>query len=436
MAFDAFRTSVFSIRLICRLFFCWPLFGFFLSGGCIGTKKSPSSENLSSSAGMLAKGSSTIEAVAFHMTADSSRIYFRVPDEYLLFVREDSVFSAELEVAYSMYVNARSKQAVDTGSVRFKLRSSATGKGFDGYFDLKTAFVGSRLLRVVFVDVHRKQSGIVRLSLVRNPLVLVQQDHMLKDTSGNVIAHNTLPVMTRIDIQAPGLRSDSVWVRWYLKRFPLPVLPFRVIPDPVFSLIADTAYTIPVAALRDFCVDRLGVCYIQTDTLSSGGCAIVVCDKDFPMVTDLDQLIEGTRYLTTKSEYKEMNRPGDRKTTFDGFWLEAGGSAERARGLIRAYYNRMQKANQLYTSHTSGWRTDRGMVFMVFGEPQTIYNDGETEQWNYPAWPGMPDRYFIFRKMNNPFSDNDYALIRQPQLEWTWYHAVDQWRNGRIPQDD
>jgi GWxTD domain len=43
---------------------------------------------------------------------------------------------------------------------------------------------------------------------------------------------------------------------------------------------------------------------------------------------------------------------------------------------------------------------------------------------------------FIFRKMNNPFSNNDYALIRQPIYENVWYLAVDHWRQGRIVNDN
>jgi GWxTD domain-containing protein len=431
-----FYTGTPAVRSFDRLLQICTLIGVLLMYSCAGQKNSPSAENLASGVVARPESSSTEEAIAFNLSSDSIRIHFRIPENQLLFVREDSAFSADLEVTYSLFLNARAKQALDTGRVRFNMRAGEPGKGFSGFFDLKLSFQGYRLLRLAFVDVHKKQTRIVRLSLARNPSSLVQQDFLLLEQNDRVITSNALPVGSCVRIRTPSIRSDSVWVRWYLKRFPLPSLPFRVIPDPVFSLVADTACSVPVSALSDFCLDRIGVCFIQEDTLSSGGCSIVVCDPDFPNVSGLDQLIEGTRYLTTKSEYRDLNRPGDRKTTFDSFWLEVGGSADRARRLIRVYYNRMQEANRRFTSFTPGWRTDRGMVYMVFGEPQTVYNDGETEQWNYPAQPGIPDQYFIFRKMGNPFSDNDYALIRQPQLEWTWYSAVDQWRNGRIRQDD
>ncbi|MFM1745296.1 MAG: hypothetical protein RLZZ630_1233 [Bacteroidota bacterium] len=406
-----------------------------LLAGCAGSKPNLSNENLAPGAATVPDGLMP-QAIAFNLNSDSVRVHFHLPENHLLFVRDDSTFSAAFEIAYGIYLDARSREVLDTGSVRFKVHSSEPGKEFAGSFDLKVPFEGERLLRMVLIDNNRKKSHVIRINLRRHSLKQVQQDFLLKDKQGAVVMGNALPIRSCIDIQTQVFRSDSIWVRWYLKKFPLPALPFRVIPDPVFGLVGDSTYRIPLSGLNQFCLNRQGICYIQEDTLSPGGCAIVVCEEDFPLVTGLDQLVEGTRYLTTKSEYRELNRQGDRKATFDGFWLDVGGSAERARRLIKAYYTHMQKANQRFTSYTAGWRTDRGMVYMVFGEPQTIVNDGETEQWNYPAWPGMPDRYFIFRKLNNPFTDNDYALIRQPQLEWTWYQAVEQWRNGRIPQDD
>jgi len=426
-----FITNSFAIRF--QLIFI-SLIGLFLVG-CAGSKPNLSNENLAPGTAVVIDGQMP-RAVAYNLSADTVRIHFHLPENQLLFVRDDSSFSAELEITYGIYQNAQARQALDTGSVRFKVHATEPGKDFSGCFDLKVPFEGERLLRLVLIDLNRKKSHVVRIGLRRHSSRPVQQDFLLKDKQGAVIMGNALPVNSCIEIQTDILRSDSVWVRWYLKKYPLPALPFRIIPDPVFGLEGDTAYRIPVSDLMRFCLNRQGICYVQEDTMSTGGCAIVVCEDDFPLVTGLGQLVEGTRYLTTKSEYRELNGYGDRKAGFDGFWLDVGGSAERARQLIKAYYNRMQKANQRFTSFTSGWRTDRGMVYMVFGEPQTIVNDGETEQWNYPAWPGMPDRYFIFRKLNNPFTDNDYALIRQPQLEWIWYQAVEQWRNGRIPQDD
>ena len=43
-------------------------------------------------------------------------------------------------------------------------------------------------------------------------------------------------------------------------------------------------------------------------------------------------------------------------------------SLERAKELIKNYYGRLQHANLFFTSYLEGWKTDRGMIFMIFGE--------------------------------------------------------------------
>jgi hypothetical protein len=39
---------------------------------------------------------------------------------------------------------------------------------------------------------------------------------------------------------------------------------------------------------------------------------------------------------------------------------------------------------------------------------------------------------FTFVKLDNPFSDNDYALQRSANYRNLWYNAVDLWREGRV----
>ena len=39
---------------------------------------------------------------------------------------------------------------------------------------------------------------------------------------------------------------------------------------------------------------------------------------------------------------------------------------------------------------------------------------------------------FLFIKVQNPFSDNDFRLTRSPLLKNPWYNMVDNWRKGKI----
>jgi hypothetical protein len=95
----------------------------------------------------------------------------------------------------------------------------------------------------------------------------------------------------------------------------------------------------------------------------------------------------------------------------------------------------VRDANRLFTSYTEGWRTDRGMIFIVFGAPHTLYRNATSETWIY-GQPGNPvSLSFTFNMVYNPFTPNDFTLSRSPIYESNWHQAVSIWRQGRAYND-
>jgi hypothetical protein len=103
--------------------------------------------------------------------------------------------------------------------------------------------------------------------------------------------------------------------------------------------------------------------------------------------------------------------------------------------LLKRYYGRVKEANKYYTSYTQGWKTDRGMVFVVFGKPTNMYMTSKGEVWVYGMETSMNSIRFVFNKTENPFSDNDYILERSQFFKDPWYSAVDYWRQGHVYMD-
>ena len=81
-----------------------------------------------------------------------------------------------------------------------------------------------------------------------------------------------------------------------------------------------------------------------------------------------------------------------------------------------------------------GWKTDRGMVSIVHGEPDWIYKTLKSEEWIYFDRKGNQTLSFYFLKLNNPLSDHHYYLLRGPSFQDSWNRAVFEWRSGKIPQ--
>ena len=183
----------------------------------------------------------------------------------------------------------------------------------------------------------------------------------------------------------------------------------------------------PIQKGKNYTFKESGLYLIQTDTLSKRGLFINCLDADFPKLTDIQDLIESTRYITKNVEYETMSKAREQKIALDEFWLARGGSKKRSKELIRLYYNRVQKANEYFTTYKEGWKTDRGIIFIIFGQPNKIQKSEEQEYWYYGATSQRDGVEFFFDKRNGQF-----ILNRSSYMEFFWKTQMHEWRKGKI----
>jgi GWxTD domain-containing protein len=138
------------------------------------------------------------------------------------------------------------------------------------------------------------------------------------------------------------------------------------------------------------------------------------------------------RYIVNRQEYAELTESKDPKASLDEIWLRFSPNKERAKQLIGIYFNRVQFSNRFFNSHLPGWKSDRGLIFIVFGYPSKILSDDASETWVYGEGNTIGSINFVFTKIENPFSDNDFALNRAEFYKELWQRTVDAWRQGRL----
>ena len=143
-------------------------------------------------------------------------------------------------------------------------------------------------------------------------------------------------------------------------------------------------------------------------------------------------MVPPMRYISTKKEYDLLLASENQKNDMDKFWREIAGSNDRARTLIREYFKRVESANNYFTSYMEGWKTDRGIIYIIYGIPNIVYKNNNYENWIYGEENNMMSMSFVFHKVNNPITGNDYVLSRSPVFKSSWFRAVDSWRSGRI----
>jgi GWxTD domain-containing protein len=155
---------------------------------------------------------------------------------------------------------------------------------------------------------------------------------------------------------------------------------------------------------------------------------LYIASAVYPGLNDGLEMTEATRYIMNREEYERVKNSTDVKREIELFWKEIGGSKERARELIKQYYNRVTEANEMFTDYSGpGFKTDRGMVYIVFGKPDHIYYYDGGEIWHYGNNPEKSVVNFRFRNRSGL-----YELERSADYKDYWYQAVDYWRQGKI----
>lgn len=225
-----------------------------------------------------------------------------------------------------------------------------------------------------------------------------------------------------------GIPSSRSIVSYYDRSFPAAAPAFSEGQARV-SVVMDVDSVFQVPSNESLTFTMEGLYLVQTDTTAVEGLAFRVED-DYPQFTKLTSLPGPLIYITTRQEYERLRNTNGNKKAFDRIILGIAADTERARILMRNYFRRVELANRYFTSYKEGWKTDRGMVYIIFGPPDQVLRFEDREVWNYNN-----DRFairFNFSKASSLFDPDNYVLIRDKQYERTWYEVIDLWRNARF----
>ncbi|WMJ72475.1 GWxTD domain-containing protein [Cytophagaceae bacterium ABcell3] len=194
------------------------------------------------------------------------------------------------------------------------------------------------------------------------------------------------------------------------------------------NLSIDTMLT--VKADTPFLLPQPGMYFIQKDTNSLEGRSIYVSPNRYPAVTKPDELLAPLAYIMSPMEFEELSHYEDTKKAVELFWLTTGGSKEHTKMLIKKFYHQVENANILFTTHKEGWKTDKGMIYILFGVPEEVFRYGQYEEWFYYDDFNSTGISFTFVKKESIFSSNHYELIRKGSYRTYWQKTLEKWRNG------
>ncbi len=129
---------------------------------------------------------------------------------------------------------------------------------------------------------------------------------------------------------------------------------------------------------------------------------------------EIDEVIGVMRYVLPYSEYKQLKGKDDSEKweAINTYWKEKDPTPETTENeLLSELNDRVKFSNKNFSILMHGWRSDRGRIYIIYGEPQMVdesYRDNRG--YNYQKWVYANGKEFLFidRTMSG-----DYTLYQE-----------------------
>jgi len=179
-------------------------------------------------------------------------------------------------------------------------------------------------------------------------------------------------------------------------------------------------------------LDKIGYYFIQSDTSKSAGLMIKTTHEAFPKVKDWEEMVQMITYISTRKEHESLLLATDKKKALDEYWIGLTRNPDTAKDLIREYFRQIEFANLLFTDFKEGWKTDKGMIYVVMGAPQEVNFYLDREIWSYGGMNESSKIRFTFARVKNILSPHYYTLNRSRAYQPVWFKNISLWRSGKM----
>ena len=115
---------------------------------------------------------------------------------------------------------------------------------------------------------------------------------------------------------------------------------------------------------------------------------------------ELDEVVGVMRYILPYSEYKQLKGKDESEKweAINIYWKEKDPSLETDENeLLNELNERVRFSNKNFSILMHGWRSDRGRIYIIYGEPQIVdetYRDNRG--YNYQKWVYANGKEFLF----------------------------------------
>lgn len=397
--------------------------------------------NQSSSSKLYKKANTDLASnyCIYHINDSISQLFYNISNESLIYKKTDTsnYFYSFVKIYLQINTEDNLNNQLDTASLIIRDRqTNVLIKNLKGslLFNLKK---GKNYFVNVNVFDFNKRSQYTHSMYADKTNPNHRQNFLITNSDNEVYYTNYFKPNETVYISS-HLNTEKLFnVDYFKSKFKLAPPPFSTEPMQRFNYKPDSVFSVYSKNDKiELSLPNTGFYHLKTDEKTRDGVTFYIYEPSFPKIKDAEQMILSTRYIMAKREFDNCINAADKKAAIDKFWVDIGGSNERAMELLKKYYARVQEANKTFTSFQEGWKTDRGMIYIVFGAPNSVTKLQNGEIWTFGEAGTPNSTEFAFTKVINPFTDNDFYLERGEVLKMPWYQAVDTWRQGRIYLDN
>jgi len=359
--------------------------------------------------------------------------FIQVPYSQIQFVKSDKGFTASYTVTVSIFDENKEKLIVEkvwNEEVNEKDFEQTNSKN-NYNLSLKSFYLtpGKYVIRSAVEDKESKKefsnetpftaraldgnTAISDIILISKTTETSDSKKILPNVSGNVAAQKDgLPLFFEVYSKAP----EDVKIQYLVSDEK-----HNIIFQDKESKHLDSGKTQIFDTIKDSSIS-LGNYLLTVSILNNNDTVIASSNKSFfsrwagvpTTVKDLDEAVDQLVYIASTKELdyiKDAKTKEEKTKRYLEFWKKKDPSPSTDENeVFNEYYHRIQYADDHFSHYTKGWKTDRGMVYILLGAPNNVdrhpfeYDSKPYEIWQYYQM----NRQFVFV---DETGFGDYRLI-------------------------
>ena len=363
----------------------------------------------------------------FHKSDSVSVLILKLNMQEINSVRlNNRLFEAKISIKINFYQSLSSMKIIDTFYKEIVFRTGSINEAYTTTIDLKSSFDTAYCV-IITKDLFSKQKS---LSLLKfDKTAKSAQNFLLLDSiNSNPLINNIVKPNSVYYINS-RFREEKFLVKKYESDMFLPQT-VSSNEEIEFDLKIKNEFIVNSNSYLKF--SDSGVYKISLSSDEEVFFTTINCGESFPFLLYASDLLNPLVYLSSTSEFEKMMLKINKKIAVDDFWMNKAKNLNTAKNLIKIFYSRCSYANIYFSNTTEGWRTDRGMILIIFGAPTSIKKTDNQEFWYYYNQTNGKNIKFTFTLKDRNNLTKDYFLERNSDLFTYWQAAMKAWNEGEI----